>query len=304
MRSPAAAGLATLRIAGDASLPMKDRVDAVSQLRRQGFVAEASAALTLINSNIPNAIALRSLLDQVVAGESLRREMVGADDATPTPNEFPHSEIGLHIIPRPDAIGTLVTFGGVGRLFVRLHEPGEEAYNKIELRDPLSRAYLSSVPGLGTHYTNCMRNLRNILRGMGSVPRYFVGFSLGGYAALRYGIDLGAKRVLVFNGTPSLDLSASIPGDGVAQHPILRKMDISASVFGVDLVPRLCSEQGVPEVIMVHGAEHARDTLLAQLVSDVPNARVLPIRGFSGHNTYEELRHRGEAAQLIAEFLE
>src|SRR5205085_8981054 len=69
----------------------------------------------------------------------------------------------------------------------------------LYLRDFLSLCYQGGVPGLGDSYAATLAQLKHIVHESSVEKLYVLGSSAGGYAALRYGLDLSADAILALS---------------------------------------------------------------------------------------------------------
>lgn len=84
-------------------------------------------------------------------------------------------------------------------LMQRLLEP--HGVNVIHVFDSLDIFYLGGIGGMGRDLEATLDILRRLVTNLGTRHLYCFGTSSGGYAALRYGLELGAKEILAFSPT-------------------------------------------------------------------------------------------------------
>lgn len=82
-------------------------------------------------------------------------------------------------------------------LLQRLLEP--HGVNVIHVFDPLDAFYLGGIGGMGHDLRAAQDILRRLAANIGTRQLYCFGQSSGGYAALRYGLELGATAILAFS---------------------------------------------------------------------------------------------------------
>src|SRR5262249_61529285 len=63
----------------------------------------------------------------------------------------------------------------------------------------LNLCYQGGVPGLGDNYAATLDRLKRIVHESSVEKLYVLGSSAGGYAALRYGLDLSADAILALS---------------------------------------------------------------------------------------------------------
>ncbi|HEY2136200.1 MAG TPA: hypothetical protein VGH49_09945 [Xanthobacteraceae bacterium] len=170
----------------------------------------------------------------------------------------------------------------------------------VFLRDARPHYYMDGIQGLRSGYENSLEDLRALCTSMGQLPIYCIGNSMGGFGALRYGLDLGAAAVLAFSTGTSLganiDTSSSPPPDEVWAN---RQMGAKA----IDLKPLLAGRADIPRLTLYHGALNHRDARHAARLADLPGARVIALPDFAGHGTMAHLIAERKLGGVVAEFL-
>ena len=78
--------------------------------------------------------------------------------------------------------------------------------NRLLVRDPgTARWYHRGVPGLGTHVDEVVGTLRSLIRSVRPSRVITIGQSMGGYAAIMFGMWLDGDRILAFATLSHLD---------------------------------------------------------------------------------------------------
>ncbi len=127
-----------------------------------------------------------------------------------------------------------------------------------------------------------------------------MGNSSGGYAALDYGLALGAEAVLSFSGGTNLEPEFNTflnRADGAAA---IREAFPNAPLNLRDLylaAPRR------PRSILVYGDQCWDDRLHSENMRGVPDVRLWPLKGFIGHGSLPELIRRGGFDATMGDFL-
>ena len=85
-------------------------------------------------------------------------------------------------------------FGATKRLEAR----AGVRFNRILIRDIANAWYHRGVPGLGRHVDDVAASLRTLVRTIRPSEVTTVGQSDGGYAAIMFGMLLGADRIVAF----------------------------------------------------------------------------------------------------------
>jgi hypothetical protein len=119
---------------------------------------------------------------------------------------------------------------------------------------------------------------------------------MGGFGALRYGLDLGARRVL------AIETMTSTKGD-VCRAQDERWLADKLGDLAVDLRALYREHPGAPPATLYYGAENRRDAIHAERFADVPGARVIAIAGSRDHDCLGKLIGDGRFPEILAEFL-
>jgi hypothetical protein len=77
--------------------------------------------------------------------------------------------------------------------------------NRVLVRDPVNAWYHRGVPGLGSHVDEVAATLRSLVAAIRPSSLTTVGQSAGGYAAILFGMLLGAGRIVAFGPLSHLD---------------------------------------------------------------------------------------------------
>jgi hypothetical protein len=92
---------------------------------------------------------------------------------------------------------TLPPFDFFGRI-KKLEQRRGIALNRLLLRDPLNAWYQRGIPGLGTHVDEVVGTLRSLIRSIRPSRVITIGQSMGGYAAIMFGMLLDADPIVAF----------------------------------------------------------------------------------------------------------
>lgn len=166
----------------------------------------------------------------------------------------------------------------------------------IYMRDFSQSLYLAGDPEAGLDYRGMLALIRRQVNGLGASRLVCLGNSAGGYAALRYGLDLDAESVISFSGITDLEkwrnpMVESEFKDVVRHNPGM-KFDIRAAYLEASRTPR---------TIMCFGRDHDRDRMEAERMGDLPGVRLMPVEGFSTHNVFRWFLANDKFDDLVAE---
>ena len=139
------------------------------------------------------------LIDEVVSyGDILERLQIGQSD---TDYAMPDGVLVRSHDGAEDALVVFTPHDGDFWISINLlhHYLRVSPWHIVYLRDAKACFHMAGVNGLGADYPACIAGLKGLLSGLGVRNTYCMGGSVGGYAALRYGLDLGAQSVLAFS---------------------------------------------------------------------------------------------------------
>ena len=124
-------------------------------------------------------------------------------------------------------------------------------------------------------------------------------FPGGGYAAVRYGVDLGAERVIGI-GAPTT-LERDFIWRMGAGRAVINRLERYIPEMMVDLRPFLENNSGAPRLDLYFGEDMGRDRAYAERLIDLPNVYLHPISGFPGHDVSAQLLRSGQLATILSD---
>lgn len=151
--------------------------------------------------------------------------------------------------------------------------------------------YQNGVPGLGDSYHETVETLRAWVSELGAIRVYTCGASMGGSAALMYGVPL----------------NASVLGLGFEPHMnypfghVQRIMDKECPIAVPDSRPLARASQ--KPILVYAGENYPTDVLGAHDLMDCPSVTVTTVRR-SGHDLAFQLRRAKELDLIVDAFLE
>jgi hypothetical protein len=205
----------------------------------------------------------------------------------------------VQIVPRDGADAVILVFGdythhaGIAlsiahRWFRRL--PASLVY----LRDFRRLFFREGVPTLGASREATVAKLREIIRSLGAGRVLCYGNSSGGFAALYYGLDLSARKVLSLSGFSRLVFDA-LPRDFRANdyrsHPISKQP--------IDLREFYSRVANPPNALLFYGDSHPYDRAQAEHMAGIKNAKLVPVENCSTHLVPIELIRRGAFERVL-----
>ena len=148
----------------------------------------------------------------------------------------------------------------------------------VYLKDFRRLLFMQGVQSLGDSYDNTLGALRRIRRGLKAARICTLGHSGGGRAAIRYGVELGAARILSIAGAtgpaPCLN-PAAYPRDQIIQSRTLRHVPAER----LDLKPFLLTRPSRAKITLAYGVDSASETASARYLEDLPGIRLHPVFG-------------------------
>lgn len=148
----------------------------------------------------------------------------------------------------------------------------------VYLKDFQRLMYLEGVASLGEGLPSTVAALRQLQQRLGATRLCTVGDSAGGFAAIRYAVELDADCALSFGGDTHWS-----PGRGefalFANH-----LRAHSSIEAMDLRAFLAARTECARIVLVFGAEELRDKAHAEHLSGLPRVELWPLPGQNTHN--------------------
>jgi hypothetical protein len=201
----------------------------------------------------------------------------------------------VQVARRQGASEALLVFAGVGG---RVGMPvalahrwfGQLQVHVVYLRDAHQQAFNEGVRSLGTGYEATLDRLWRLADELNARAILTYGNSVGGYAALRYGLDLRARSIVGFSAATSMTPPLS-PLDGLAQ----RRMRVA-----LDLKPFFQAATPPPRTLLVFGADHDMDSRHARHLEELPSVSLEPLAGSSRHEAVVRSVELGRFGEFLA----
>jgi hypothetical protein len=143
--------------------------------------------------------------------------------------------------------------------------------------------------------------LRRIAAELGGKRIYTLGVSLGGYAAMYYGLELGATGILNLAGATDLTLDfvnqiGSVPW---VYSSLLRL----APDYAKNLRDAYVAAGQGPRTLIAFNSGFPRDRQQAERMAGVPNVELIALTSAAKHNVVDELIRQGKFADLLQRLL-
>jgi hypothetical protein len=211
----------------------------------------------------------------------------------------------LQIATRPGA-GTVVLLfcgGGTYRLGMPLNAfhrwGGQMPAHLIYLRDFRDEFFLDGVGAIGGGLDRTLEFLRQAVYELGACRILCYGFSVGGFAALHYGLKLHAARVLALGAPVNLQPGANL---FLRWSRVARRLNKKHSGLRLNMVHEYRAAPTPPQVSLMYGEDNWDDRLHAERMRDCAFAKLRPVARFAGHNPVIELIRREEFQSVLQEF--
>lgn len=148
----------------------------------------------------------------------------------------------------------------------------------VYLKDFRRLLFMQGVQSLGDSYEATVAGLRRIQRGLQARRICTLGHSGGGRAAIRYGVELGAARIVSIAGAtgpaPCLN-PAAYPRDQIIQSRTLQHVPAEM----LDLKPFLERRSSRAKITLVYGADSASETASARYLEALRQVQLQPVFG-------------------------
>jgi dienelactone hydrolase len=300
-----------LAAAADAD-PAK-RLDACGQLVQRGATRDAVPALRELEAMPRHATYARRLMATARYVERAllwldfegKRQTTGRwqtlDGRAPGESSEPS---GALLWVRNGAAKTVLAFStyaggfgpmhGWGSVFLAHRFLGGFPLNIVYLRDETYCLNLAGNRSLGADYAASVAALRALCSGRSWNELYTVGFSMGGYSAMRFGLDLGVRAVLSFSGPSTLvsaEYRAKIGLNWFYQ---------AAPAMAADLLPLFQQASRRPRLLLCYGELNPVDAGMAEHMAGLAETELIAFPGFRGHSTFMEAGRLNKLGELTA----
>jgi acyl-CoA synthetase (AMP-forming)/AMP-acid ligase II/acyl carrier protein len=155
-------------------------------------------------------------------------------------------------------------------------------------------------PTLGPDRDSAITAFRRVANNLGAINIYTLGVSLGGFAALYYGLELKASAVLSLAGatdhTPSFVRTLGPVSDDYLE------MCERAPEYASDLSGPLTRACNRPRVLLVYSDRHSDDRRQAERIAGLSRVKLIAVHS-AHHNVVDPLVRERTLLPLLQEFL-
>jgi hypothetical protein len=166
----------------------------------------------------------------------------------------------------------------------------------LYLRDFAAVCFLAGVDPY-RNYESTLDHLRGMIQRAETQKVYTLGISAGGFAALKYGLDLSVDAVLALS--PQTNLQPLMRSPRTAER--FKRHGIPDEVL--DLLPFYEQAERRPDVTIVYGGTNEGDGRHAQRMSHIPGIRLVSIPNLAMHASVPHLLATGRFEALVGEML-
>jgi hypothetical protein len=166
----------------------------------------------------------------------------------------------------------------------------------VYLRDLRRINYLQGVPSLGPTRAATLSALRNMISSLHGRRIVCYGNSGGVFAALDYGLELGAEKVLCMSGATSLS-----PASNIHTRYRARALTLKTQFpdLCLDMREAYSRAANPPRVCIVYGKDCWDDRIQAELMSTLSCVTLYGLENCGEHNVITEVIPRGEYENLL-----
>jgi tetratricopeptide (TPR) repeat protein len=217
------------------------------------------------------------------------------------------TEAGDILIERvADSRALLLAFGGLSTMFGGTAEDmgflvRNVRINAMFVSDPQRLFMLGGFASVGEYWTT-VGWLKDLKQAWSIDHIYCLGLSGGGYPALRYGLDVGARRVLTFAApteiTPTITQTDK-RATALANRVLTRRPHMCVNLR--DEIAKL--GEAAPEIINYYGGDMPEDAYHARNIEGLPTVSSRRVDGLASHGVIAWLKQTGTFRDILQEFL-
>jgi tetratricopeptide (TPR) repeat protein len=152
----------------------------------------------------------------------------------------------------------------------------------IYLKDFKRLRFLLGIESLSADYAGTVAGLRDLLQCLGVQRLCALGNCDGAFAAIRYGVELGAERILAFH-APTCCSSEAAAKFEQARNFKRTRLDTLVPHDMSDLKPFLTDRQYNAQMLLFYDEQDVRDRAHALRLSGLPGVNLCPQPGSSNH---------------------
>ena len=170
----------------------------------------------------------------------------------------------------------MVPIGILDRYFAALN------LTAVYLRDSSRLLFNNGVASVAQNFDGTVEYLRNIISGFGSSRLVSMGTSAGGYAAIRYGLSLGADCIAGFSAPTNLT-AAFLADDGRGRIVANRLQKLPPETL--DILPAVIAADGRTPIHLVYGEHMPQDKRHALYLKGAPGVVLHSLQEIDQHSS-------------------
>jgi pimeloyl-ACP methyl ester carboxylesterase len=186
---------------------------------------------------------------------------------------------------------------GIGMPLAMLHRwLSQWPLSLIYLRDSRTLGYLGGIEELGQDLVSTLSVLRSRIDELGARRIICYGASIGGYGALRYGLELGAETVICMSAMVNMRPEFNV---GLKYRDLAERLQASFPDAELDLRQIYLSAGRLPKTWMICGEQNQDDRIHADHMAGIAGAMRVQVRGYRSHNPAAHLIRVGSFQKLL-----
>jgi hypothetical protein len=200
---------------------------------------------------------------------------------------------------------TLFFFTGAARRnlprIAMLHQTFKDLNcNLVYVRDHQKLWHMAGLAGMpSVEPLDMTKELLHVHRRLQGSDIVTAGVSVGGYAALRFGLYLGASASLGFSAYTNIVMDEPV----LLKYPAVKRLHDHNPLLPEDLLPLYEAATPAPKVTLCYGDANELDTRHAQHLASLPGVTLLPAAGWADHDTIKHYQATGRMRALMDTFL-
>lgn len=172
----------------------------------------------------------------------------------------------------------------------------------VYIKDFHRLRFLLGVPSLANDYDGTLAALRKLIGRFGVARLCTMGNCEGGFAAIRYGAELGAERALAF-AAPTYSPPESFTRLEGYRHMLRARLRANIPEERLDLKPFLCAGRYPLQIDLFYDEAVTRDRLHAMHLADLPGVTLYPQPPSPDSRVLRRLASRAGFGELLAKAL-
>jgi hypothetical protein len=270
----------------DESLPDDQKRIIVRDLGSYGQIDQAKKVLAQI-ADSPATKVLAGVINRIEAGETVLKMSLPHTVTRVDPVMGRQLE-GIMILPtaKPNADALLVFCGNAERDFILPTAMlALRDHHVIFLRDTTRCFSLCELPRVGPDFHTNIARIKHILITLKAKNVFCAGESAGGFAALKFALELEANGVLGC-GVP-ITINMEELNATFEMFPMLEPLYNKDPSMATNMAQEYAARKKYPRMLLVYGEKHRRDASFAQMAALLPGVKLMPIPDVVAHTAFQ-----------------